>query len=83
MFLNLTTGITGLSVVFPSNNTSAVGQVLRIWSREAVAATVSYTLGGQDVRGAAGATGATPTSFAANTNYEWQKVANDTWIRVH
>jgi len=76
LFLDLSGGITGLTVVFPANSTSAIGQTLRIWSREAVAATVSYTLGGQTVYGQ-------PTSYSANTNYEWQKVANDTWIRVH
>lgn len=77
IFLNIQAAITGLTVVFPTNSTSAVGQILRIWPRSAVNATVSYTLGGQTFYGT------NPTSYSASTNYEWQKVANDTWIRVH
>jgi hypothetical protein len=79
MFLNLSAGITGLTVVFPTAASSIVGQTIRLWSREAVASTVSYTLDSQTVRGT------NPTSLSANTVYEWQKVANSphTWIRVH
>jgi hypothetical protein len=77
IYLDHDPAITGLTVVFPSNSTSVVGQTIRVWPRTAVNATVSYTLGGQTVRGS------NPTSYAASTNYEWQKVANNTWIRVH
>jgi len=77
IYLDHDPAITGLDVVFPTNSTSVVGQTIRVFPKTAVNATVTYTLGGQDVRGT------NPTSFAASTNYEWQKVANNTWIRVH
>jgi hypothetical protein len=76
IFLDHDPAITGLTVVFPTNSTSAVGQTIRVFPRTAVNATVSYTLGGQTVRGT------NPTSYSATTNYEWQKVANNTWIRI-
>jgi hypothetical protein len=77
LFLDISAGITGLTVVFPSNANSVVGQTIRLWPRSAVSATVSYTLGGQTVRGT------NPTSFSASSNHEWQKVAASTWIKVH
>lgn len=78
LFLNLSGPITGLTVVFPTAASSAVGQTIRLWSREAVNATVSYTLDSQTVRGN------NPTSLLANTVYEWQKVASSphTWIAI-
>jgi len=77
IFLNHDTAITGLTVNFPTQATGVVGQTLRIFPRSAVDATVSYGLDNQTVRGT------NPTSYSASTNYEWQKVSADTWIRVH
>ena len=78
LFLDIALQITGLTVVFPTAASSVVGQTIRLWSRSAVNATVSYTLDGQTVRGV------NPTSFAASTVFEWQKVANSphTWIAI-
>jgi hypothetical protein len=79
LFLNISGEITGLTVVFPTAASSVVGQTIRLWARSAVNATVSYTLDGQTVRGT------NPTSFAASTVHEWQKVASSphTWIKIH
>jgi hypothetical protein len=79
LFLDISAGITGLTVVFPTAASSVVGQTIRLWARSAVSSTVSYTLDSQTVRGT------NPTSLTASTVYEWQKVANSphTWIRVH
>lgn len=78
MFLNHDPAITGLTVGFPSNGNSVIGQVLRILPRTAVNATVSYSKGGQTIYGAT----AEPTSFTAGTPYAWVKVAASTWFRI-
>jgi hypothetical protein len=77
LFLNHDPAITALTVIFPTNANSVVGQTIRIFPRTAVNATVGYTLDSQTVYGS------NPTSFAATTSYEWQKVANNTWARIH
>lgn len=78
LFLNHDPAITGLTVGFPDNGNSVVGQVLRILPKTAVNATVTYSTGGQTILGAT----AEPTSFTAGTPYAWQKVAASTWFRI-
>lgn len=78
VFLNHGGSITGLNIGFPSNGNSVIGQVLRIVSRAAVAATVSYSDDGAVFYG----TTPQPTSFAASGVHVWQKVAASTWFKI-
>ena len=90
MFLNHDPAIAGLTVGFPSNGNSVIGQVLRILPRTAVNATVSYSSGGQTFYGSgllpagsnALAAAAQPTSFVAGQPIAWVKVAASTWFRI-
>lgn len=74
MVLDLGGAITNLTVVFPPNANSAVGQIIRIFAGNAVNGTVSYTNGTRDPSG--------PTTFADNTTYAWQKINGTTWVRI-
>ena len=74
MFLDLGAAITGLTIVFPPNANSVIGQTIRVFSKETVNATVSYTNGTREPAGA--------TSLTADTGYTWQKVKSDYWIRI-
>ena len=77
MFLNHSGTIAGLTLGFPSDGNSVIGQVIRVLPRSAVSATVSYSL-------SATYYGVTPqpTAFVAGTPYAWVKVASNTWFRI-
>jgi hypothetical protein len=77
-FFNHDPAITGLTLGFPSDGNSVVGQVLRVLPRTAVDATVTYSATGLTFYGAT----AQPTSFTAGTPYAWVKVAANTWFRL-
>jgi len=80
LYLNHGASIDGLTIVFPTNGTSVVGQTLRLWPKSAVTASpgsVTLDKQGQTFEGT------DPSTLSAATTYEWQKVASDTWIRVH
>jgi hypothetical protein len=72
LFLDLGGGITGLSVVFPTDANSRIGQRLSLFSTHAVAATVSYTNGTREPT--------PPTALAADVMYSWQKVKANYWV---
>jgi hypothetical protein len=72
IFLDLTGAITGLTVTFPTNANSVIGQTLRLFSSHAVNDTVSYTNGVRDP--------VAPTALAADVMYTWQKVKSNYWI---
>ena len=74
IYLDLSGAITGLTVTFPTDANSVVGQTLRVFSSNTVNATVSYTNGTREPTG--------PTSLVADTGYSWQKVKSDYWIRI-
>ena len=75
IFLDLSGSITGLTVIFPTDANSVVGQILRIFSKENVNATVTFTNGTREPV-------LSPASLAADTVYAWQKVKADYWIRI-
>ena len=72
LFLDLSGAITGLTVVFPTNANSKIGQRLSLFSTHAVNATVSYTNGTREPTA--------PTALAADVMYSWQKVKADYWV---
>lgn len=74
IFIDIASAITGLTIVFPTDANSVVGQTLRVFPSNTVNATVSYTNGTREPTG--------PTSLTADTVYAWQKVKSDWWIRV-
>jgi len=78
VFLNHDPAITDLTLGFPTNGNSVIGQVLRVLPRTAVNATVTYSASGLTFYGAT----AQPTSFTAGTPYAWMKVAANTWFRI-
>lgn len=71
IYLEHANAITGLSIGFPTDGNSAVGQTLSIFCKSAVNATVSYTNGTRVPAG--------PTSLASGVLYSWKKVKSDTW----
>jgi hypothetical protein len=73
IYLDLTGAISGLTVVFPGDTASVVGQTISIFSTHAVNATVNYTNGTR--------TPTAPNALAATTMYSWQKVKSNTWVR--
>jgi hypothetical protein len=77
LLLNHTADLTSgtLTITLPSNATSVVGQVVRVFAREAVT-TVSVTATSQTIRGAA------LTTLADNGTAAWQKVEASVWIRI-
>lgn len=74
IFLDLGASITGLTIVFPQDANSVIGQTLRVFSRDTVNATVSYTNGTREPAG--------PTSLVADTGYSWQKVKSNYWVQI-
>lgn len=78
MFLNHSNTITALTLGFPTDGNSVIGQVLRVLPRSLVDATVTYSGAGLTFYGAT----AQPTSFTAGTPYAWVKVAASTWFRI-
>lgn len=80
LYLKHGSSIDGLTITFPTAATSVVGQTLRLWAKSAVTASPgSVTLNKQSQT----FVGSDPSTLSAATTYEWQKVATDTWIRVH
>lgn len=72
MYLKHDPGITGLTVVFPSDGNSVIGQTISLFPKTAVSATVAYTNGTR--------VPTAPTAFVAGIMYSWQKVEANTWI---
>jgi hypothetical protein len=72
MYLKHDLAITGLSIVFPSDGNSVIGQTISIFPKTAVNATISYTNGTREPTA--------PTSFAAGVMYSWRKVESNTWV---
>ena len=67
--------IAAQTFVFPSNANSQIGQEIRIFSRSIIT-TVTLTTTGLTMLGTA------LTTFAANGNVAWRKVAASTWVRI-
>lgn len=75
IYLDIGGAITGLTVNFPSDANSVVGQTLSIFARNAVNATVTITdtSGGSRIP-------TPPSALAAGIMYSWQKVSANTWV---
>jgi hypothetical protein len=67
--------IAALTVVFPANAASALGQIERIVSSQTVT-TLTVTANSNTINGTA------VTTMVAGTVYGWQKVAASTWNRI-
>jgi hypothetical protein len=72
LFLDLGGAITGLTVVFPTDANSKVGQRLSLFATQPVNATVAYTNGTREPTA--------PTALAADVLYSWQKVKANYWV---
>ncbi len=68
--------LAALTLAFPSDANSQVGQVLRVFSTQIVTA-LTVSAAGLTIQGAA------VTALAANTPVSFQKVAASTWIRLN
>lgn len=85
MFLEHDPAITGLTLGFPSDGNSVIGQVLRVLPRTLVDATVTYSAAGLTFYGpgvSVAHDAAKPASFTAGTPYAWMKVKAATWFRI-
>jgi hypothetical protein len=67
--------IAALTVVFPTDANSALGQIERLISSQTVTA-LTLTANGNTILGTA------VTAMVANQTYAWQKVAAATWNRI-
>jgi len=72
LFLDLGGAITGLTVVFPTDANSKIGQTISLFSTHAINATVSYTNGTR--------VPTAPTTLAAGVLYQWGKTKANTWV---
>jgi hypothetical protein len=70
-YLNIDAAITGLTINFPSDANSVIGQTLSVFAKSAVNATVTYPIGTE--------VPAAPTALSAGLLYSWRKVAANTW----
>jgi hypothetical protein len=71
IYLDIGAAITGLTINFPSDANSVIGQTVAVFARSAVNATVTYPIGTE--------VPAAPTSLSAGIMYSWTKVAASTW----
>jgi hypothetical protein len=72
IFLDLSGAITGLTVLFPTNGNSKIGQRISLFATHPVNATITYTNGTREPTA--------PTALAADVLYTWQKVKSDYWV---
>jgi hypothetical protein len=72
LYLELSGAITGLTVVFPTDAASVIGQTISLISTHAINATVSYTNGTR--------VPTAPTALAAGVLYQWRKTKSNTWV---
>ena len=72
IYLDLTGAITNLTVVFPSDAASVVGQTISLISTHAIDGTVTYTNGTR--------VPTAPTVLAAGVLYQWRKTKANTWV---
>jgi hypothetical protein len=70
-YLDIGSAITGLTINFPTDANSVIGQTLSVFARSAVNATVTYPIGTE--------VPAAPTSLSSGIMYSWRKVAANTW----
>lgn len=71
IYLDIGSAISGLTITFPSDPNSVIGQTVAVFARSAVNNTVNYTNGTR-----------VPTPqdrLSANILYSWTKVKADTW----
>ena len=71
IYLDIGAAITGLTVNFPSDANSVIGQTVSVFSRSAVNATVTYPIGTE--------VPTAPTALVAGILYSWTKVQASTW----
>jgi|688.fasta_scaffold436198_1 hypothetical protein len=72
IYLDIGSAITGLTINFPSDANSVIGQTISVFCRSAVNATVTYPIGTE--------VPTAPTSLVAGIMYSWQKVSTSTWV---
>jgi hypothetical protein len=72
LYVELGGAITILTVVFPSDTVSVIGQTISLISTHAINATVSYTNGTR--------VPTAPTALAAGVLYQWRKTKANTWV---
>jgi hypothetical protein len=71
IYLDIGAAITGLTINFPTDANSVIGQTVSVFSRSAVNATVTYPIGTE--------VPAAPTALVAGILYSWTKVQASTW----
>jgi len=75
IYLDISGAITGLTINFPTDANSVIGQTISVFPRSAVNATVTYPIGTE--------VPTAPTSLAAGIMYSWTKVSttgSGTWV---
>jgi len=73
IYLDISGAITGLTITFPTDANSVVGQTLSVFAKNAINGPgVTYTNGTR--------VPAAPTALAAGILYSWRKVALSTWV---
>jgi hypothetical protein len=77
IFLNHASDATSATLAFPSNTNSVTGQILRLFTAEAVT-TLTVSL-----PGSVAIVGAALTTLADDDSVAWQKVAANTWVRLY
>lgn len=71
IYLDIGSAITGLTINFPSDANSVIGQTVAVFARSAVNATVTYPVGTE--------VPTPPTALSSGILYSWIKVQANTW----
>ena len=72
IYIELTGAITNLTIVFPPDTASVVGQTISLISTHAINGTVTYTNGTR--------VPTAPTVLSAGILYQWRKTKSNTWV---